>query len=294
MLPLVCALLIGSGLYLVWNALTGTNTKPQPLPDEEPENTGKAKKGFLTRLADLFGLEVGQMRKALLLAVPGVIGGAIVGWLIWGWAVMVFLSAVTGAILPIWFYSGRQAKARLVFQEDLASAIDTLRTLLQFGGLGMTGAIGVLAERGPERLRREFRTIHEDASLYGLETALKIAQDRLEDPQFDLVALALITADKAGSRVSGVLDNLVRTIRANLNITRQLQAEQVRQVLSARLVALMPLIILTLLDLSGSDYTAAFDTVLGQLVLLVGIALMVTGYVAMRFLSRLPKEKRFR
>jgi Flp pilus assembly protein TadB len=46
------------------------------------------------------------------------------------------------------------------------------------------------------------------------------------------------------------------------------------------------------LKLSGSDYTETFDTPLGQMVLVIGLSLMVGGYLMMRALSGLPREKR--
>ncbi|HEX2912217.1 MAG TPA: type II secretion system F family protein [Chloroflexia bacterium] len=297
MLLLMLALFTGVGMMFLWSSLTTTRSTIQPGENElesefDNETETLQDTGLLSRLARRLGLESKQVQKALLIGIPGALAGGLIANVVWGWPVLIFAGLMAGGITPLWYMAGRQAKARLAFQEDLASAIDTLRTLLQFGGLGLTGAIAALAERGPQRLRSEFRTIYEDASLYGLEQALRLSQSRLSDPQFDLVALALITADRAGSRVGGVLDNLSRTIRANLSIMRQIQAEQVKQVLSARLVAILPLGIITLLKLTGSDYTTTFDTALGQIVLVIALGLMLTGYVMMRALSGLPRERR--
>jgi tight adherence protein B len=297
MLLLVLALLTGIGMLLMWNGLT-TTAKAVQLNSEdiegefEEEQVATQQSRLLIGLGQWIGLEINQVQKALLIGIPGALAGGFIAYLVWGWPVMIFAGIGAGGIGPLLFFIRQTTKQRLAFAEDLASAIDILRTLLQFGGVGLTGAIAALAERGPQRLRNEFRTIYEDASLYGLDQALKLSQSRLADPQFDLVALALITADRAGSRVGGVLDNLSRTIRANLSITRQIQAEQVKQVLSARLVSLIPLGIITLLKLSGSDYTATFDTVLGQIVLVIALGFMLTGYIMMRALSGLPHERR--
>lgn len=297
MLMLMLSLFTGTGMLLLWSSLTMTQPQEQSVDGElegelEDEAVSLSTAGPLASLARRLGMESRQVQRALLIGGPCAIVGGLIASAVWGWPVLIFAGVVGGGVAPLWWLAGRQAQQRLAFQEDLASAIDTLRTLLQFGGLGLTGAIAALAERGPQRLRSEFRTIYEDASLYGLDQALRLSQNRLADPQFDLVALALITADRAGSRVSGVLENLSRTIRANLNIRRQVGAEQVKQVLSARLIALLPLGIITLLKLTGSDYTATFDTALGQIVLIVALGLMLTGYLMMRALSGLPRERR--
>ncbi len=298
MLNLILALLIAAGLYLVWDALTTNQQRHLAAASEEQAPIDNdleeflPERGFLFKLASKAGLEPGQIRQALLWSGPGATAGALISVWLWNWPVMVPVSAGAGAIAPLWIVAGRQSRRKLEFQEALAAASDTLRTLLQFGGLGINSALGALAERGPERLRGEFGLIYQDAGIYGLETALRLAQQRLDDAQFDLVAMSLITADRAGSSVGTVLENLARTIRANLSVTRQVQAEQVKNTLSAAIIALMPLAILTFLKLSSSDYTDPYETPFGQFVLLLGLILMVLGYFTMRWLARIPGERR--
>jgi tight adherence protein B len=302
----IMALLFASGLYLIWSALAGSGDRSAQtglsraefsgsgLGEDTEEGLELPAPGLISRLALRLGVELEprQARRLLIWSLPGAVAGAIMSILLWNWPVMLPVGAGAGALAPVWVLAGQRSRRKLELQEGLAAACDTLRTLLQFGGLGITSAIGVLSERGPDRLRAEFRTIYEDTRLYELEVSLKLAQQRLNDAQFDLVAMALITADRAGSSVGGVLENLARTIRANLSVTRQVRAEQVKNTLSAGIIALMPLGILTFLKLTSSDYTVPYDTPFGQFVLLVGLLLIALGYLAMRWLARIPGERR--
>jgi tight adherence protein B len=300
----IMALLFAGGLYLIWSALAGSGYRSSQtgLSRAELAEPGRGEDaieglelpapGLISRLALQLELEPRQARRLLIWSLPGAVAGAILSILLWNWPVMLPVGAGAGALAPVWVLAGQRSRRKLELQEGLAAACDTLRTLLQFGGLGITSALGVLSERGPDRLRAEFRTIYEDTRLYELEVSLKLAQQRLNDAQFDLVAMALITADRAGSSLGGVLENLARTIRANLSVTRQVRAEQVKKTLSAGIIALMPLGILTFLNLTSSDYTVPYDTPFGQFVVLLGLFLIALGYLAMRWLARIPGERR--
>jgi Flp pilus assembly protein TadB len=208
-----------------------------------------------------------------------------------GWPVLVLAGLVAGAVAPIWYRLGRLGKRTLEFREDLAAAVDLLQAQL-FTGQGLVGALRALGEQGPARLQGEFRLLYQDVSLHGLEPAFRRAQARLEDAQFDLVAEALITADRAGGGAGKVLETLASSIRANLHLTRQIRAEQTRHIFSARVGAVWPLVILTFLKLSGSDYVAVFDTLPGQAALLLSLSLMLAGYLVMRVMGRIRPERR--
>jgi tight adherence protein B len=291
MLQLLLALSSGTGLYFIWHSFTA-GRKVEDFPEDALTYLPKPKPGILSWVSQKIGLELPQVYRALFWGVPGGLVFSLLSWLIWGWPTLVILSFGVGFVAPLWYLIGRENKRRVEFAEDLAEALEIMRMQLQYGGYGIASAFSGLAESGPERLRGEFRRIYEDTGLYGLKTALKLAQERLANAQFDLLALALITSDRAGSPVSRVLETLVTTIQANQDIARQGHAEQVKTILSARLVAFMPRIILTFLKLNGSDYTDAYSTPPGQFALLIGLSLMFGGYAMMRFLARIPPERR--
>ena len=111
--------------------------------------------------------------------------------------------------------------------------------------------------------------------------------------EFDVVASALVINDRLGGRhVSQLLDHLAEATRAQLRIQHEVRAQQGRTVLSARIVAVAPLVALVGLRVTNPRYLGIFDSSWGQLVLL-GCALSIAlGYAAMLYLTRLPGQRR--
>lgn len=316
MVKFILAMVLATGLYLIWTAITGdkaetiflkqaareaeensSDASSQTASEEEiakvfAQQKLKAKRvGLLGKMSARSGLEVEQIQRSLVISLPGSLVGGLVAWLIWGWPVMLFLGGLAGAVAPVWWLANQSHRKRLLFEEDLASSIDTLSSLIS-AGLGISSAIKSLSETGPERLQSEFASIYEEASFFGLKAALQLAQDRLGNSQFDLVALSLITADTTGGEIAERMKRLARTIRANLAITRQSLAEQAGQVIAARLVSVTPLAVLTLIKLVNPSYVQVYSTDLGQVALISGLTLAGFGYFLMRLFSRLPTPKR--
>jgi Flp pilus assembly protein TadB len=61
---------------------------------------------------------------------------------------------------------------------------------------------------------------------------------------------------------------------------------------SARVIAVLPLVVLAAIRTVSPHYLDVFDSAIGQLVLGACALSVVLGYVAMRWTSRLPIEER--
>ena len=129
--------------------------------------------------------------------------------------------------------------------------------------------------------------------LDGGEAGLVAMRDRLADPLFDIVAATLILNDRLGGRnVSQVLDELAETTRAQLRVQDELRAHQAQTVLSARVVAVMPLIVLIIIRQMNPRYLAIFNDWSGQVILALCVLSIAIGYGAMLWITRLPAERR--
>ena len=118
-------------------------------------------------------------------------------------------------------------------------------------------------------------------------------RERLADPLFDVVAATLLLNDRVGAeRLSAVLDRLAHATRAQLRVQEELRAHQARNVLSARIVAAVPLVVLVAIRQLNPAYLAVFDDWSGQLVLAGCVVSVAVGYAAMRWIARLPGEQR--
>jgi Flp pilus assembly protein TadB len=118
-------------------------------------------------------------------------------------------------------------------------------------------------------------------------------RERLADPVFDVVAAALVLNDRVGGRnVTQVLDRLTQATRAQQLVHQEMRAQQSRNVLSARIVACVPLIVLVAIRWVSPEYLDLFNGWWGQLLLVGCLISIAVGYLAMRWMSRLPTEER--
>jgi len=282
-LPLVLSVLFGVGVYLLYDSLT----RPLPPPSRADDRLRHARE-FLIRA----GLYDVTPRDFVVFSIGAGALAGILAQLLLGWPLVSALSAAFGAAAPFLYYTQRHDRRRAAVQTALAEAIAQLRDGIR-SGLSVPEALLGLARNGPEALRGEFTTLVREARLIGFEPALNGMRARLADPIFDVVSAALVLNDRVGGRnVTQVLDRLAQATRAQQRIQEELRAHQSRNVLSARIVAAVPLLVLFGIRAISPEYLNLFNSWWGQLLLVGCLASVAIGYAAMRWLARLPGEER--
>lgn len=282
MIPLILSITFGAGVYLVYEGFTS----PQP------RGLGawwlRPAEGALARA----GLRDAAPRDLMLCSLgAGLLSGGVTQ-LILGWSVVSLLAAGLGVVAPLAYCVRRHDRRRHEIQTALVEAIGQLRDAIRTG-LSVPEALLGLARGGPSVLRPELTTLVRETRLMGFERAIGAMQDRLVDPVFDVVAASLVLNDRLGGRnVSQVLDRLAHATRAQLRIHDELRALQARNVLSARIVAAMPLIVLIAIHQLNPGYLSVFNEWSGQLLLAGCLVSIFVGYASMRWMTRLPGERR--
>lgn len=281
MIPVLLSVAFGAGVFLLYEGLTN----PRP---PAPARRWRRVEEFLMRA----GLRDVTPRDFVVFSIGT---GLIVGLLAQlglGWGVVSVLAAGLAATAPFIYYVQRHDRRRAATQVALVEAISQLRDGIRTG-LSVQEALVGLARSGPEALRPEFAALVRELRLVDFEAALVAMRDRLADPLFDVVAATLLLNDRLGGRnVSQVLDRLAQATRAELRIQQELHAYQARNVLSARIVAAVPLVVLIVVRQISPRYLALFDDWAGQLLLAGCLVSVVVGYGAMLWLTRLPGEER--
>ncbi|MBV9174869.1 MAG: type II secretion system F family protein [Chloroflexi bacterium] len=282
-LPLLLSVLLGLGVYLVYDGFT---RKPTQRP---------AERGWEARMRDNLvraGLYDVTPRDFLLFAIGSGAVFGLVTQLLLGWPLVAFLATLLGVAAPVLYYSERYDRRRAALQVALAEAIAQLRDSIR-SGLSVQEALLGLARNGPQPLRAEFGALVREARLIGFEPALRTMRDRLADPVFDIVAGALVMNDRVGGRnVTQVLDRLAQATWAQQHVHQEQRALQARNVLSARIVAAVPVIVLMAIRWVSPEYLALFDGFLGQLALVGCLASVAVGYFGMRWMANVPGEER--
>jgi tight adherence protein B len=212
--------------------------------------------------------------------------------LVLGWVVVSLLVTVLGLIAPLLYYLHRRDRRRGAMQDGLVDAIGQLRDAIRTG-LSVQNALVSLAHSGPQSLRPEFARLAREIRLLGFEPAIRAMRERLADPVFDVVAASLVLNDRLGGRnVSQVLDRLAQATRAELRVQQEIRAYQAKNVLSAQIVAGVPLVVLIAIRAINPSYLALFDGWPGQLLLAGCVVSIALGYAGMLWITRLPGEQR--
>lgn len=182
----------------------------------------------------------------------------------------------------------RAGRRRAAQREGLLESIDLLAQLLP-AGHGVRQALEALSKSGPTPVREELAQIMDRQRQVSLDQALAEAQRRIRQPLFTLLAAALTVGSRSGGRITPLLEELSRSAH-QIDVTqRQLRAEQAQGRLGALVIALMPLLLLSMLRLVNPQYLAPYQTVGGQLLLSLLLGLICCGYGWMLWILRLPE-----
>jgi len=277
--------LVGLGLWLVHDSLLPARQKPPRRPSPT-----------LARLRDWLvqtgvPIDVGTF---VLISFGGASLGGVLAHAVFGWPLTDALGiAVGGALYPV-VLRGRRARRRQAVLRSLPEAIDRLRDSLA-SRIPIDVALGRLGtEAGPQALRLGFRQLSNELALgVAFGEAVQHWADGLADRTAERTCSALILYDEVGpARFGQCLDQLASDLRSDLALRDQVASARARIVFQARILMLLPVLVLLGLRTSQPIATQAFGTLSGQLVLAGGVLMLPAGYGLMLWLARLPSEER--
>jgi tight adherence protein B len=282
MMPLLLSVGFGGGIYLVYDGFT------RPRPAARHTKKWRRVEEFLSQA----GLHEVRPRDFVVFSLGTAIVGGSIAQLLLGWIVVSFLVVALGLVGPLLYYRRRRDCRRGLLQDALMDATGQLRDSIRTG-LSVQNALLGLAHSGPETLRPEFVRLGREIRLLGFEPAMTAMRERLADPVYDVVAASLLLNDRLGGRnVSQVLDRLAQATRAELRVQQEIQAYQAKNILSAQIVAAVPLVVLIAIRAVNPSYLSLFDGPLGQILLAGCASSVAVGYAGMLWITRLPGERR--
>jgi Flp pilus assembly protein TadB len=184
----------------------------------------------------------------------------------------------------------RRAMMRL---EALATWTESLRDTIA-GAVGLEQAIPsslrVAAPSLQEPLARLVDQLH---TRVPMQEALRTLADDLDDPSADLIIGALIiNARLRGPGLRDLLGALSAAVREELDMRRKVNAERRSTRRSAQIVVLVSVGLALGLALLNPGYVHVYDSPLGQLVLVVVVALYAAGFIWMRRLATFDAPER--
>jgi Flp pilus assembly protein TadB len=214
----------------------------------------------------------------VLLATGWIVGGIGAALLVLGWR------SLSGA------GSERRAIARL---EALATWTESLRDTIA-GAVGLEQAIpSSLRAAAPSLQEPLSRLVNRLHTRVPMADALRRFADDLDDAGADLIIAALIiNARLRGPGLRDLLGALSASVREELDMRRKVNAERRSTRRSAQIVVGISVGLAIGLALFNKGYVKGYDSAVGQLVLVVVVAMYGAGFVWMRKLATFKTAER--
>jgi Flp pilus assembly protein TadB len=271
LLAVLAGAVAGTGMFLFLVAMRG-------LPPRQPGASPGCLQRLVRELAGARGVIAVVAGLVTLVATRWLVAGIGVALLVLSWR---GLSGAAGE---------RRALARL---EALATWTESLRDTIA-GAVGLEQAIPAsLRAAGPTLADPLSRLVDRLHTREPMPIALRRFADDLNDPGADLIIAALIINSRLrGPGLRDLLTALSRSVREELDVRRKVTADRRSTRRSAQIVVGVSVGLALGLAIFDHSYVAAYDSLTGQLVLIVVAVLYAAGIVWMRALARFPVPER--
>ncbi len=169
------------------------------------------------------------------------------------------------------------------FNEQLEDALGGMSSSLK-AGFSINQALESIADENRPPISIEFRLLVQELRLgVPLETALNNMCKRIESDDFELVAVAIITARQTGGELTSVLERLASVIRERLRIHRKISALTAQGRLQAIVIGIMPFALMFMMSYIVPDAMAAFfESVIGIISCVVATILVSAGFLSIK------------
>lgn len=240
------------------------------------------------------GLRRAQLRNARFsLWVALAFAGSALTWAATSWPVAgawVFFGALA---VPLMAGSGTSPVSEIDKVEAIATWTEQVRDTMG-ASAGLQQALVATASQGPAPIAEELRSFAVRAPRGDLAAALVQLGDDLDHPSADMVVAGLLAATELDAgRLVPLLSRLASSIRDEARMRVRIEVGRARVRTSMRIVGACVSATVLLLILAGGDLLEGYDSLAGQLWLIVVGGLIVVAIWASRKLGEIPQPERF-
>ena len=273
-LPLLAVLsgaLAGAGLFVLIAAIRGL---PPKAKSQGPSALERAVKDIFS-IRGAIAVIVGILT---LLITRWVVAGIGMALLAYSWR------SLSGAA------SERKAMARL---EGLATWTESLRDTIA-GAVGLEQAIPASTRVADASIREPLaRLVDRLHTRMPMHMALRRFAEDLDDPSADMIIAALIINSRLrGPGLRDLLGALADSVREELDMRRKINSSRRSTRRSVQIVIAVSVLMAVGLAILDHAFLAPYDTVFGQLVLAVIVAIYALGIIWLRKLARFDMPQR--
>ena len=198
------------------------------------------------------------------------------------------IAAIAAFPLPKIYLNLLRKQRMRKFNEQLEDALLSMSSSLK-AGFSINQALEVIAQENRRPISFEFNLLIQELRLgVSLDEALEKMTRRLDCPDFELVAVSILTARQTGGELTATLERLAGVIRERVRITARIRALTAQGRMQAVIIALMPFgLLLAMINIVPDMMNAFFSTVVGILCLLSVIVLDVLGFLSIRKITNI-------
>lgn len=220
----------------------------------------------------------------LILIVVSVLGTGVITYLVMHRNLFLTLGGlVLGLFLPRFYVKYRRGKRLKDFGNQLGDAINLLANGLR-SGYSLLQAMDAVAQEMPPPIAEEFQRIVREIGL-GLtsERAMNNMLRRIPSEDLDLMITAVNVQHEVGGNLAEILETISHTIRERVRIKGEIRVLTAQQTISGYVLSFLPVALGLILYAMNPDYMGAmFQDTCGIAMLLVGVVMMVIGFIAIR------------
>ncbi len=190
---------------------------------------------------------------------------------------------VAGWALPFMWLRRKQKKRVRDFEQQLPDAIDMLVSGMK-AGYSFQAATQFIGEEMIPPLGPEFARFYDEQRLgMDVRSALVGMQHRLESLDLKMFVTAVLIQRETGGNLGEVLSNLADLVRQRIAMRGQIQTLIAEPKLSARFLAVLPIIVFMVLTLMNPHFFDAMTAPgsIGRVVLMTSAIMVVIGYMIM-------------
>jgi tight adherence protein B len=229
------------------------------------------------------------------LRVGGSLVVALLGYFAFGVLVLALVGGLASYHLLGLGLERRRRRRQLERQQALLEAIRYGASVMARGG-NASDMLTALAQSGPRLARSIFAQVAEQPgeARFALPARVAALRDRLAEPLFDDLALALILHWRRGAKLVPALEAVLQEWQESVQLQRDARALRAGVEASVLVLTILPIVFLVALQLLSPALLQPFHSPVGQAVLALAVLWMVLGYRVMQQMTQAPRDERLR
>ncbi len=224
----------------------------------------------------------------------GALATGVLALLITGWPVAALAAAGGVVFIPKVLGGGKASRQMIATAEALADWTRRLADLISSGAAGSTrDALRRSLSSAPEPIAPAVTNLVTRMGPQGVEPALRQFAREVDDPAADKIAMVLILRERnGGPGLAEVLTALAADLDDRSRMVREVEAERAKPRANMRTIVVVTLVLVVGMTLFARTFLSGYSTPLGQVALLLDVALFATALRWMRRLSDPPRPPR--